>query len=103
MQPPESLRRSLNLDVRTGAEVVSIDTSSKTVVVCEVAGKKEYAESYDRLVLCPGATPVIDRRRDRRGSRPAWAGRGPCAGGSSGACHRRQPVSKIRGVAHHSP
>jgi NADPH-dependent 2,4-dienoyl-CoA reductase/sulfur reductase-like enzyme/rhodanese-related sulfurtransferase len=59
LQTPQSLRRSLDLDVRTGAEVVAIDTSAKTVKAREVGGGGEYLESYDRLVLCPGATPVI--------------------------------------------
>ena len=58
LQTPQSLRRSLDLDVRTGAEVIAIDPAAKTVAVREVSGGREYTESYDRLVLCPGATPV---------------------------------------------
>ncbi len=58
LQTPESLKQSLNLDVRIGHEVLSIDRMQRTVTVREVAGGREYAEPYDALVLCPGATPL---------------------------------------------
>ncbi|WP_430868011.1 FAD-dependent oxidoreductase [Demequina aurantiaca] len=55
LQTPESLRESLNIDVRIGTEVLSIDRAAKTVTVREVDGGKEYTESYDKLALCMGA------------------------------------------------
>ena len=54
LQTPESLHESLDIDVRVGHEVVSIDRAAKTVTVRELASGREYTESYDRLVLCPG-------------------------------------------------
>ena len=58
LQTPESLAASLALDVRTGHEVVSIDPETKVVEVSEVANGRVYQESYDKLVLCPGAEPI---------------------------------------------
>lgn len=58
LQTPQSLKASLNLDVRTGHEVTSIDRAARRVHVRESEGGREYDESYDALVLCPGATPI---------------------------------------------
>jgi NADPH-dependent 2,4-dienoyl-CoA reductase/sulfur reductase-like enzyme/rhodanese-related sulfurtransferase len=58
LQTPESLKTSLNLDVRTGHEVLTIDRANKWVTVCNRASGNEYQESYDKLVLCQGANPV---------------------------------------------
>ncbi|WNM24508.1 FAD-dependent oxidoreductase [Demequina capsici] len=58
LQTPESLRESLNIDVRIATEVVSIDRKAKTVSVKEVDTGREYTESYDKLALCMGAEAV---------------------------------------------
>lgn len=58
LQTPQSLRESLNIDVRIGTEVVAIDAAARTVTVREVESGAEYAEDYDYLALTPGATPV---------------------------------------------
>ena len=58
LQTPESLAASLNLDVRTGHEVLSIDTDAKEVEVRDLLADATYRESYDKLVLCPGADPI---------------------------------------------
>lgn len=58
LQTPASLKASLDLDVRTGHEVVSIDRAAKRVEVREVATGRTYHESYETLVLCTGAQPV---------------------------------------------
>lgn len=58
LQTPQSLAESLNLDVRIGHEVVAIDSTEKTVKVRELDTGLQYFESYDKLVLCPGARPV---------------------------------------------
>lgn len=58
LQTPESLKASLNLDVRVGHEVKSIDRLAKSVHVQEIESGREYDVSYDVLVLCPGATPI---------------------------------------------
>jgi NADPH-dependent 2,4-dienoyl-CoA reductase/sulfur reductase-like enzyme/rhodanese-related sulfurtransferase len=58
LQTPQSLRTSLNLDVRVGHEALRLDRTARQVTVRELATGREYRESYDKLVLCPGAAPV---------------------------------------------
>ena len=58
LQSPQSLSESLDLDVRTGIEVLSIDRVAKTVRVRDVDTGAEYDEPYDKLALAPGAVPV---------------------------------------------
>ena len=58
LQTPQTLAESLNLDVRTGHEVVTIHRQDQTVAIRELATGREYLESYDKLVLCPGASPI---------------------------------------------
>lgn len=58
LQTPETLAENLNLDVRTGHEVVSINRSDKTVTIRVLTTGQPYIESYDKLVLCPGASPI---------------------------------------------
>ena len=55
LQTPESLRESLNIDVRIATEVLAIDRKAKTVSVREVDTGKTYSEKYDKLALCMGA------------------------------------------------
>jgi NADPH-dependent 2,4-dienoyl-CoA reductase/sulfur reductase-like enzyme/rhodanese-related sulfurtransferase len=59
LQTPESLRASLDLDVRTGTEVVAIDAERRIVHARELATGREEEVPYDRLALCPGAVPVV--------------------------------------------
>ncbi len=56
---PESLRELVNLDVRTNQEVIAIDREQKTVTVRDLLNEREYTESYDKLLLAPGASPVV--------------------------------------------
>lgn len=58
LQTPASLKTSLNLDVRTGHEVMAIDRAAKTVQVHNRTTDRAYTEAYDKLVLCQGANPV---------------------------------------------
>lgn len=58
LQTPQSLKESLNLDVRTSHEVLSIDAKKKRVKVINLETGKEYFESYDKLAYCPGAEAV---------------------------------------------
>jgi len=55
LQTPQSLKQMLNLDVRVLSEVVVIDRAARRVTVKEVASGRQYEESYDHLVLAPGA------------------------------------------------
>jgi NADPH-dependent 2,4-dienoyl-CoA reductase/sulfur reductase-like enzyme/rhodanese-related sulfurtransferase len=57
LRTPESLKNRFNIDARVNSEVTAIDRSLKNVSVKD--GSKTYHESYDKLVLSPGAAPVI--------------------------------------------
>ena len=59
LQTPESFRRRFNIDVRTQSEAVSVDPEEKTVTVRDLQTGREYKENYDKLVLAPGAHPVV--------------------------------------------
>ncbi|GAB6168112.1 CoA-disulfide reductase [Clostridium carnis] len=57
LQTPEKMKARFNIDVRVNSEVVKIDTDNKTVKVKSLSDG-EYEESYDYLVLSPGAKPI---------------------------------------------
>lgn len=57
VQTPDSFSRRFNIDVRVRSEVTSIDSEAHTVTVTAPDGTS-YTESYDRLLLSPGASPV---------------------------------------------
>jgi len=46
------------VDVRSKTEVIAIDRTSKSVRMRNLATGDEYDESYDRLLLSPGAEPI---------------------------------------------
>lgn len=58
VQTPEAFGKRFNIDVRTLSEVTAIDTTAKQVTV-RTADGKEYTENYDKLLLSPGASPVV--------------------------------------------
>ena len=58
LQTPMSFKRRFNVDVRTQHEVIAIDRQAKTVTVKETISGRLYIESYDRLLLSPGAAPI---------------------------------------------
>lgn len=57
VQTPESLNARFNLDVRPFHEVTAISSENKTVTIKNEKGSFE--ESYDKLILSPGAKPLI--------------------------------------------
>jgi len=59
VQTPESMNARFNLDIRIQCEVIGIDSVAQTVRVRELDGGREYSESYDELVLSPGASPIV--------------------------------------------
>lgn len=59
LQTPASLAARFALDVRVKSEVVDINRENKTVTVRDLVAKTDYTESYDFLVLSPGAAPVM--------------------------------------------
>lgn len=61
LQTAESLNARFNLDVRVLSEVTGIDRLSQTVSVHDLATGLDYGLSYDKLILSPGAKPVVPR------------------------------------------
>ena len=55
---PERLRARFKLDVRTRSSVEAIDRAAKKVRVRDLATGREYNETYDKLILAPGAAPL---------------------------------------------
>ena len=55
---PERLRTRFRLDVRIRTSVGAIDRSAKKVRVRDLASGREYEETYDKLILAPGAAPL---------------------------------------------
>lgn len=58
LQTPESFRARFNIDVRVNNEVTAIEPISKTVSVRDTLTGETYTESYDNLILSPGAEPI---------------------------------------------
>lgn len=59
LQTPESFLARFNVDVRVMNEVISIDRHNKSVTVKNFLDGSEYTESYDFLLLSPGASPIV--------------------------------------------
>ncbi|ENF8747080.1 FAD-dependent oxidoreductase [Vibrio fluvialis] len=59
LQTPESFLARFNVDVRVMNEVVRINRADKTITVRNLLDLSEYDESYDFLLLSPGAGPIV--------------------------------------------
>ncbi|MGO2082337.1 FAD-dependent oxidoreductase [Vagococcus sp.] len=57
VQTPEALKARFNLDVRPFHEALAIDATAKTVTIKH--GEETFTESYDSLILSPGARPFV--------------------------------------------
>jgi NADPH-dependent 2,4-dienoyl-CoA reductase/sulfur reductase-like enzyme len=55
---PERLKSWLNLDVRVRSSVEAIDRATKSVQIRDLVSGRIYKESYDKLILAPGAAPL---------------------------------------------
>jgi len=58
MVRPETFAKRYNIEARTENEVLSVNRAEKTVLVRNLVSGEEYTESYDKLILAPGATPL---------------------------------------------
>ena len=57
VQTPEKLKARFDLNIQPNSEVLSIDPESKTIQVKQ--GEETVTDSYDDLILSPGAKPFI--------------------------------------------
>ena len=69
LQTPESFTRRFNVDVRVRHEAVGIDPAGKIVTVRNLTDGRLYEESYDSLILSPGAEPIVPRMPGVEGER----------------------------------
>lgn len=58
VQTPEEIHKRFRIDVRIFSEVINVDTENKIVTV-RSKERGIYTESYDNLILSPGAKPLM--------------------------------------------
>jgi len=58
LQTPESFKARLNVEVRVKNEVIAIDKANKSVEVKDLNNNTSYTETYDKLIVSPGAEPI---------------------------------------------
>ena len=58
VQTPEKFKERFNIDVRIKQEVIRIDRNNKKVEIKKKDTGETYFETYDKLVLSPGAEPI---------------------------------------------
>ncbi len=56
---PEMFRRRFNIDVRVRHEALAIDRAAKVVRIRDHAKGVVYDEPYDKVILAPGAAPLV--------------------------------------------
>jgi NADPH-dependent 2,4-dienoyl-CoA reductase/sulfur reductase-like enzyme/rhodanese-related sulfurtransferase len=59
LQTPERFWSRFRVEVRVGNEILAIDTQSKLLKVKNRMTNEQYTESYDYLILSPGAYPIM--------------------------------------------
>jgi NADPH-dependent 2,4-dienoyl-CoA reductase/sulfur reductase-like enzyme/rhodanese-related sulfurtransferase len=58
VQTPDAFRARFNVDVRVRNEVLSINRKNRSLKIKDLSTGEKYTETYDKLVLSPGAMPV---------------------------------------------
>ncbi len=56
---PEMFKKRFNIEVRVRHEALAIDRTTKTVRIRDHQAGTEYTETYDKLILAPGAAPLL--------------------------------------------
>ncbi len=59
VQTIKGMSTRFNMDIRNLSEVVSIDPTNKKVTIKNLQNNEVYEESYDKLLLSPGAQPIV--------------------------------------------
>ena len=58
LQTPESFNKRFNIDVRIRQEVIKINKEEKSIIIKKLETGETYEETYDKLVMSPGAEPI---------------------------------------------
>lgn len=61
LQTPESFRARFDVDMRVNHEVIALDVQTKMLTVKNLLTGEVFKESYDKLILSPGAKPTQPR------------------------------------------
>ena len=59
LQTPEGFYRRFKIVAKVNHEVTNIDVKNKTVSVTDLTSGTSFTESYDKLILSPGAKPIL--------------------------------------------
>ncbi len=59
LQTVEEMSHKFNIDIRVQSEVIAINRDQKLLTIKDIETNKTYKESYDTLVLSPGAKPTL--------------------------------------------
>ena len=58
LMTPEDFRNRTNVNVKNLHEVIKINREKKSVTVKDLASGKSFDDSYDKLILSPGSSPI---------------------------------------------
>lgn len=61
LMSPEKFKAQYNIEARVSSEVLSIDRKNKEIEVKNYLTGDIYRESYDKLILSPGAKPIVPK------------------------------------------
>ncbi|MGL9971922.1 FAD-dependent oxidoreductase [Enterococcus sp. DIV1420a] len=61
LMKPEDFAKQYNIEARVNSEVISIQAEDKTITVKNILNGEMSQESYDELVLSPGANPILPK------------------------------------------
>ncbi len=61
LMSPDQFKKQYNIEARVNSEVMKINRNEKSVLVKNLETGEEYTEKYDKLVLSPGANPILPR------------------------------------------
>lgn len=56
---PDTLKKTFNITALVEHEAIRINPKEKTVTIRDLAKGRQYEERYDKLVLSPGASPIV--------------------------------------------
>lgn len=59
LQTPVTFGNRYDVEVRIKTEVISVDPIAKTICAHNLNSGKQYTENYDKLILAPGALPIV--------------------------------------------
>jgi len=59
LMSPDEFHTKYKIDARVNTEVIEINKDEKSVKVKNLTTGEEYNESYDKLILSPGANPIV--------------------------------------------